>query len=91
MVYEGFRPHTYHISFSLDVDERERSKFVKVARDLKERLSLKIEEASPADFIPLPSGYRERSPFIGRYGQLEVFHFRPLQDRPQQDRTWHGG
>lgn len=26
-------------------------------------------------FIPLPSGYRERSAFIGRHGQLDIFHF----------------
>ena len=75
MVYEGLRQQTLDITISFEVDDRDRSAFVAAVRDLKERLSLNIEEASPADFIPLPSGYRERSPFIGRYGQLEVFHF----------------
>lgn len=75
MVYEGFRRQTVDIDISFDVDDRDHSAFVEAVRDLKERLSLNIEEASPAEFIPLPSGYRERSPFIGRYGQLEVFHF----------------
>ncbi len=75
MVYEGFRPQTLDIDISFEVDDRDHSAFVGVVRDLKERLSLNIEEVSPAEFIPLPSGYRERSPFIGRYGQLEVFHF----------------
>ena len=46
-----------------------------LVRDLKEQLSLNIEEASPSDFIPVPAGHRERSPYIGRYGKLEVFHF----------------
>lgn len=75
MVYEGFRPQTLDIDISFEVDDRDHSAFVEVVRDLKERLSLNIEEVSPAEFIPLPSGYRERSPFIGRYGQMEVFHF----------------
>lgn len=75
MVYEGFRRQTVDIDISFDVDDRDHSAFVEAVRDLKERLSLIIEEASPAESIPLPSGYRERSPFIGRYGQLEVFHF----------------
>ena len=75
MVYEGLRQQTLDITISFEVDDRDRSAFVAAVRDLKERLSLNIEEASPADFIPLPSGYRERSPFIGRYGRLDVFHF----------------
>ncbi len=75
MVYEGLRQQTLEIDISFEVDDRDRSAFVEAVCDLKEQLSLKIEEASPADFIPLPSGYRSRSPFIGRYGQLEVFHF----------------
>ncbi|MDE0198100.1 MAG: hypothetical protein OXK78_07890 [Caldilineaceae bacterium] len=75
MVYEGLRQQTLDIDISFEVDDRDHSAFVEAVRDLKERLSLNIEEASPADFIPLPLGYRERSPFIGRYGQLEVFHF----------------
>jgi len=75
MVYEGLRQQTLDITISFEVDDHDHSAFVEAVRDLKERLSLNIEEASPADFIPLPSGYRERSPFIGRYEQLEVFHF----------------
>ena len=75
MVYEGLRQQTLDINIGFEVDDRDHSAFVEAVRDLKEQLSLNIEEASPADFIPLPSGYRERSPFIGRYGQLDVFHF----------------
>lgn len=75
MVYEGLRQQTLDIDISFEVDNQDHSAFVEAVRELKERLSLNIEEASPAEFIPLPSGYRERSPFIGRYGQLEVFHF----------------
>jgi len=56
MVYEGLRQQTLDINISFEVDNRDRSAFVETVRDLKERLSLNIEEASPAEFIPLPVG-----------------------------------
>jgi hypothetical protein len=31
--------------------------------------------ASPADFLPIPSGWEERSSFIRRIGRLSFFHF----------------
>ena len=75
LVYEGLRAQTLDVDITFDVADEDHSRFVAVVRDLKERLLINIEEASPADFIPLPSGFRERSEYIGRYGQLEVFHF----------------
>ena len=75
MVFEGFRDQTLDIDISFEVDDKDHRDFVAAVRDLKEQLSLNIVEASPSDFIPVPAGYRERSPYIGRYGRLEVFHF----------------
>jgi len=75
LVYEGLRQQTLDIDITFDVADKDHSRFVMVVRELKESLSLNIEEASPAEFIPLPAGYRERSQFVGRYGQLDVFHF----------------
>jgi hypothetical protein len=75
MVYEGLRQQTLDIDLALEIANEDHSAFITAVRTLKERLSLNIEEASPADFIPLPSGYRERSQFVGRYGQLDVFYF----------------
>jgi hypothetical protein len=75
MVYEGLRQQTLDIDLALEIADEDHSTFIATVRELKERYSLNIEEASPADFIPLPLGYRERSQFIGRYGQLDVFHF----------------
>ena len=66
MVYEGLRQQTLDITISIEVDNKDHSSFVEAVRDLKEQLSLNVEEVSPAEFIPLPKGYRERSPFIGR-------------------------
>ncbi len=75
MVFEGFRQQTLDIDITFEVADEHHSAFVVAVRDLKEQLSLNIEEASPAEFIPLPSGHQERSQYIGRYGQLDVFHF----------------
>lgn len=45
---------------------------------LKDQLAVNAEEAAPGDFIPLPSGWRERARFIGRFGELDVFHYDPV-------------
>jgi len=42
---------------------------------LKEELRMNIELASPADFIPVPPGWEDRSPFIAREGTLSFRHF----------------
>lgn len=42
---------------------------------LKEHLRLNVELASPEDFIPVPPGWEDRSPFIARAGQLDFYHF----------------
>jgi hypothetical protein len=75
MVYEGLRQQTLDIDLTFEIASEDHSLFIEIVRNLKERLSLNIEEVSPADFIPLPSGYRERSQYINRYGQLDIFHF----------------
>ena len=75
MVYEGLRQQTLDIDLTFEIANEDHSLFIKVVRNLKEKLSLNIEEVSPADFIPLPRGYKDRSQFINRYGQLDIFHF----------------
>lgn len=75
MVFEGLREQTLDIDISIDIPDAYHSEFIAIVRKLKDELSINVEEASPADFIPVPSGYQERSQFIGRYGQLDVFHY----------------
>ena len=41
----------------------------------KEALDINVELASPADFIPLPAGWEERSPFIERHHAVSFHHF----------------
>jgi hypothetical protein len=75
MVFEGFRRQTLDIDLAFEVAGENHGALIQAIRELKEELSLNVEEASPGDFIPLPKGYRERSQFVGRYGQIDVFHF----------------
>lgn len=42
---------------------------------IKEALRMNVELASPLDFIPVPPGWEDRSPFIGREGRLSYYHF----------------
>lgn len=75
MVYEGFRAQTLDIDLTFDVRAEDHADFIRTVRNLKNELDLNVEEASPGDFIPLPPGHEHRAQYIGRYGQLEVFHF----------------
>lgn len=65
-------------STTIDVDLRLEPELDEVLRALpaiKDALSVNVELASPADFIPLPEGWRERSPSVGRHGHLSFRHF----------------
>ena len=42
---------------------------------LKERLELNVELAAPSDFIPVRSGWEDRSPFIVSEASLSFHHF----------------
>ncbi len=75
MVFEGLRAQSLDIDLVLDVAPADRDAMMQAIRELKDQLALNVEESSPGDFIPLPAGYQERAVFIGRYGQLDVFHF----------------
>jgi hypothetical protein len=73
-VLEGWRPST------IDVDlrfEPEHDALLRELPALKERLGVNIELASPPDFIPELPGWRERSPFVFREGQVAIHHFDP--------------
>jgi hypothetical protein len=73
-VLEGWRASTVDIDvrFEPDLDE-----LLRVIPGLKEQLQVNVELASPPDFIPELPGWRERSPFVAREGNLSVHHFDP--------------
>jgi hypothetical protein len=40
-----------------------------------EKLSVNVELASPDQFVPALNGWRERCEYIGKWGQVEFFHY----------------
>lgn len=73
-VLEGWRSTTVEVDvlFEPDADE-----LLRQIPELKERLQVNVELASRPDFIPELPGWRERSPFVVREGNLDVHHFDP--------------
>lgn len=57
--------------------EPERDSLYRALPRLKEELQINVEIASPAHFIPELPGWRERSLFIAREGQLALYHYDP--------------
>ncbi len=49
--------------------------FFEAIATLKETINLNVELASPDDFIPALPGWRERSIFIGRRGEVDFYHY----------------
>lgn len=80
---------------TIDVDVKfspERDELFRAVQELKERLSLNVELASPDNFIPVRPDWEERSPFITREGSLAFHHFdlcaqvlAKIERRHQQD------
>lgn len=71
----GWRPATIDIDLKLDPEPL--GVFEAIAA-LKEELEVNVELASPDQFIPAVPGWRERSIFIARHGDVDFFHFDPL-------------
>lgn len=74
-VLHGWRESTIDVDIKLMPD---RDEILREIPRLKERLNLNVELAAPSDFIPLPSGWEERSPLIRREGKLSFHHFDPV-------------
>ena len=63
---------------TIDVDlrfEPERDELLRALPALKEKLDLNIELAAPDHFIPELPGWRERSAFVAREGELSFHHY----------------
>lgn len=71
-VLHGWREATVDVDFKI-VPENDR--ILRAIPELKEKLRLNVELASPADFVPPLSGWEERSPFIAQEGLLAFHHF----------------
>lgn len=75
LVYEGLREQSLDIDIAYEVENKFEAEFANTIRLLKDELQINVEQASPGDFIPLPAGWKERAKFVGRFGQVDVFHF----------------
>lgn len=71
-VLQGWRPTTLDVDLAL---VPERDELLRAIARLKDELRVNVELASPADFIPVPSGWEERGLFIAREGPLTFYHF----------------
>lgn len=71
-VLEGWRDSTVDIDVRFEPDPDAPLRRIS---ELKEELAVNVELASPLDFLPELPGWRERSRFRFREGNLEVFDF----------------
>jgi len=68
----GFREQTIDIDLKLDPEPA--GVFEAIA-DLKNRLNVNVELASPDDFIPRTPDWQARSQHIGTFGHVQFFHY----------------
>ncbi len=68
----GWRPSTIDVDLKL-VPEHDAT--LRAIPQLKETLQINVELASPADFIPVPPGWEDRSLFVVQAGRLSFYHF----------------
>ena len=68
----GWRDSTIDIDLKASPDT---DQILKSLPELKERLHINVELASPSDFIPELPGWSERSQFIKQVGQIAFFHY----------------
>jgi Nucleotidyltransferase of unknown function (DUF6036) len=71
-VLEGWRDSTVDIDVRFEPDSEAPLRRIS---ELKEELAVNVELASPLDFLPELPGWRGRSRFRFREGNLEVFDF----------------
>lgn len=71
-VWFGWRPSTIDIDLKIIPESDE---ILRSLPQLKERLQVNIELASPGDFIPELPGWQERSRFIQQEGRLAFYHY----------------
>lgn len=68
----GWRMTTVDVDFVMRPED---DAILRAIPALKERLRINVELASPADFIPVPPGWEERSPFVAQVGRVTFHHF----------------
>lgn len=86
---EGWRETTIDGDLKLDPEP---AGVFEVMPHLKRELAINVELASPADFLPRLPGWRERSRYVGRYGNLQVFQYDFVSQalsKPERVKAFH--
>jgi hypothetical protein len=73
-VTQGWRANTIDVDLVLEPED---DAAMRVIPELKDRLGINIELASPLDFLPELPGWRDRSPFVEQVDSLTVRQFDP--------------
>lgn len=73
-VLVGWRESTIDVDLMVVPDDEV---LLRALPRLKDELQVNVELASPADFLPVASGWEERSPFVAREGKVTFRHFDP--------------
>jgi hypothetical protein len=75
LILVAAKASTFDIELKAEIAPEHHSEFIRCLRQVSRELQYAVEQASPDQFIPLPTGYADRCQFIGRFGHLDVFHF----------------
>jgi hypothetical protein len=69
---EGWRDATVDLDLKLDPEPK--GVFAAIAR-IKEELEVNVELAAPDQFLPELADWREKSPLVDRFGEVEIRHY----------------
>ena len=69
-VEAGWREFTQDVDIRIESENDE--PLLRAISELKDRLDVNVELASPLDFLPAPPGWTDRSPFIARVGAIRA-------------------
>jgi hypothetical protein len=68
---------TLDVDYTFEVAPEDVARFQATMAELAAEMQLDLENVPFDEFVPLPSGARERRRIIGQFGQLEVYIFDP--------------
>jgi hypothetical protein len=68
----GWRATTIDVDFVMRPEDEG---ILRALPELKERLRVNLEIASPAEYMPVPAGWEDRGMFVGQEGPVAFYHF----------------
>lgn len=74
LVHMGIRSGSTQ-DIDVDVRAADEDEMMESIRQLKDKMQVNVEFASPGDFIPLPKQWEQHAKYVGRYGTIDVFYF----------------